>query len=559
MSRHEGKVTRELEELTAAACEGELTDRETARLEALLAESPAARRYYLLYLHLHGELHWQQAIAAERPGPAVRTSGAKGLKAPFPVVSPAARREARISRWRWAGFFFSAALAMGLLFLAWRAVPRRRPEPPTQPLAAQSEARLAGGVHARWGPGAAAAPGERLPAQRALQLSHGIVEVVYPGGAQLLIRAPAQFAFEREPVLRIERGEMMVRGSEPDHLLLALPGGEVRVGAASLGVTVRDNLSEVHVIEGEVTVQRGADAAAETVKAGEARAWPRGSRQAWAAVTFEPDRFPQRLPEPAPEHSVARLRSLAAAHPRLIHQYTFEGTSRVEKCRDKRGSLHLTESVMADGRGRGSLDYTAPGLDLTTEAVRPFRADQGGKSIGVALQSENAFYPPQEMTVELLLQYHPPADEDDDLVGLAVATRNGETACGFFVAVVGRGYISLLFDAAAEWPESRLQLTPDHWYYVAVTFVANGRTTIASAYAADLSAGERVLRRLLQREPIPGTPPASRLGIGKGFDESDAHAYPWPGALDEVAIYDAALDPDTLQSHLESMLPPKDR
>ena len=157
--------------------------------------------------------------------------------------------------------------------------------------------------------------------------------------------------------------------------------------------------------------------------------------------------------------------------------------------------------------------------------MRPFRADQGGKSIGVALQSESAFYPPQEMTVELLLQYHPPADEDDDLVGLAVATRNGETACGFFVAVVGRGYISLLFDAAAEWPESRLQLTPDHWYYVAVTFVANGHATIASAYAADLSAGERT------RAPAPaasqfGTPPASRLGI-EGFDESDAHAYPW--------------------------------
>ena len=348
MSREEGKITRELEELTAAACEGELTDRETARLEALLAESPAARRYYLLYLHLHGELHWQQAIAAERPGPAVRTSGAKGLEAPFPVVSPAARREARISRLRWAGFFFSAAVALGLLVLAWRAVPRR-PEPPTQPIAAQSEAKLAGGVHARWGPGASAAPGERLPAQRPLQLSHGIVEVVYPGGAQLLIRAPAQFSFEQEPVLKIELGEMMVRGSEPDRLVLALPGGEVRVGAASLGVTVR-TISEVHVRR-RSHCPRGADAA-ETVKTERSRPGPRGSRQAWTAVTFEPDRFPQRLPEPRPEHSVPAL--LARGGPSAIDPPVHvRGNEPSGKC-DKRGSLHLTESVMADGAGGGA-------------------------------------------------------------------------------------------------------------------------------------------------------------------------------------------------------------
>ncbi|MDI9443577.1 MAG: hypothetical protein QM844_05355, partial [Planctomycetota bacterium] len=455
MNRDEGRISRELEDLAAAACDGELTDRETARLETLLAESPAARRYYLFYLHLHGELHWQQAVAAERPGPAVQTSRATGLKPPVPVLARAARREARTARLRWAGFFFSSALALGLLVLAWRAVPRRPAKPP-QAIATQSQARFAGGVHARWGPGASAAPGERLPAQRTLQLSHGIVEAGYPGGAQLLIRAPALFSFEQEPILRLQRGEMMVRGSAADRLVLALPGGEIRLGAASLGVTVRDNLSEVHVIEGEVTLQRGPDAAAEAVKAGEARAWTRGARQAWTAVAFEPDRFPRRLPERAPTHSVAKLRSLAAAHPRLIHQYTFEGTSRLEKCRDKRGSLHLTESVMADGRGRGTLDYTAPGLDLTTEAVRPFRADRGGSSIGAGLQTETAFYPPREMTVELLLQYSPPGDEDDRSVGLAVATRNGETACGFFVAVVGRGYLSLLLDAAAEWPESGL-------------------------------------------------------------------------------------------------------
>ena len=51
-----------------------------------------------------------------------------------------------------------------------------------------------------------------------------------------------------------------------------------------------------------------------------------------------------------------------------------------------------------------------------------------------------------------------------------------------------------------------------------------------------------------------GVPAASRLGIGKAFDWSVAHAYPWTGALDEVAVYDAVLDRDTLESHLDMLL-----
>ena len=67
------------------------------------------------------------------------------------------------------------------------------------------------------------------------------------------------------------------------------------------------------MIKGEVAVERGAAAGAKTVKQGEAYAWPRGPEEAGTAVTFEPGRFPERLPEPAPAHSVAKLRSLVAA------------------------------------------------------------------------------------------------------------------------------------------------------------------------------------------------------------------------------------------------------
>jgi hypothetical protein len=245
------------------------------------------------------------------------------------------------------------------------------------------------------------------------------------------------------------------------------------------------------------------------------------------------------------------MRDAVTDHARLIHHYTFEGTSRLEKCQDKRGSVHLTEAVMVGGRGRGSINYTAPGFDLTTDAVGPHREPQGGNENGVALQSEGRFRPPEAMTVELLLRYRIPEDAGDETVALAVATRDGDRDCGFYVAAVGKGHLSLLLDGSANWVETNTVLAHDHWYYVAVTFKKLEESTVVGAYVADLTVGERQLRQVLKDQEVPGIPATSRLGIGKGFDNTGAHAYPWSGELDEIALYDAVLDPKDLQAHLD--------
>jgi hypothetical protein len=93
-------------------------------------------------------------------------------------------------------------------------------------------------------------------------------------------------------------------------------------------------------------------------------------------------------------------------------------------------------------------------------------------------------------------------------------------------------------------------LTPEHWYYVAVTFKAGEESVVANAYVVDLTEGAGELQRILNDEVIPGVPAASRLGIGKGFDYTGAHAYPWSGELDEVAVYDAVLEGNELQTHV---------
>ena len=558
MSHSEPRVTKELQELTAGACDGDLSDHETARLEALLLGSAEARSYYLRYLHLHGELHWQQAVAADTSGPASAATG-PSISLPAPVVSPP--RRDRVSRLRLIGFLASAVAAVVLLVLAYRALPDRQPapQPPTVPVA---EAKLSGAVQPRWQAGAPApAIGQAVPLDRPLVLERGTIEITDPSGTRLLIKAPAAFRFAPGGRLELQSGRVAVLVTGTPSFELALGGASVVPESGTIGALIEDRAAEVHVFEGSATLYRtepigGTLQESNTALAsGEAARWIVDTTSPLERISAVPTSFPRQLPDRQPDRSVAQMRSLVTRHSHLIHHYTFEGTSRVEKCRDKQGSLHLTEAVMHGGRGRGLVDYTAEGIDLTTEAIRPHREGQNGNEIGSALQSEVRFHCPQAMTVELLLKYELPTDVNDDSVALALATRDADVDCGFFVAAAGEGYLSLLLDAEADWLEMDMQFKPDHWYYLAVTFDTGQEDTIVSAYAADLTAGQRQLQPLVVDEVVAGVPAVSRLGIGKGFDYAGAHAYPWPGSIDEVAIYDAVLDQVTLQQRIDVLLP----
>ncbi len=408
----------ELGRLTAALCDGEIAPEEVPALERMLRDSPQARRFFLQYVQLHGELHWEHAAGARsRPATPVlpREQPSRGVAAPpLPTLPVPGGRRPRRSRLAWlaAGVLF--LLLIGVIF-AWREADRRPPQRPRPE------------------------PAALAPAS------------VPPAGEQ--------------------------------------PRPQPHAGSPS-------------------------------------------------------------------EFNVAAFRRLVAIHPNLIHHYPFEGTTRQEKRHDACDQLHLIESVMLGGRSRGDLDYTAVGFDATTEAIRPLRGLGSGNTTGVALQSEVRFQPPRQMTVELLVRLDLPAESKEELIAVAVGTRAADPDCGFLVAAVGDGELTYLLDAEAPWPEGHLQFVSGHWYYVALAFDAGAGSTVVNAYAADLSEGQRRLRQVVVDDPAPGTPAASRLGIGKGFDETGAHAYPWPGAIDEVAIYDAVLGIETLQGHLEAILGP---
>ena len=193
---------------------------------------------------------------------------------------------------------------------------------------------------------------------------------------------------------------------------------------------------------------------------------------------------------------------------------------------------------------------------MTTNAVAPYRASRAGNTNGVGLQSDEDFQPPPQMTAELLLKLGGDASQAKGTISSAVGTRESGRKCGFFITAVDHGQLAHLMDSEAPWIEGEdaFAFAAGEWYYVAGTFrVESGRTRV-NTYVANLSRGEQELSWVVKDQWAAGVPASSRLGIGKAFDASLAHAYPWCGELDEVAIYDSALDRKTLDEHLRAVI-----
>lgn len=560
MSSGQGQFD-ELGLLAAALCDGELTPQQAERLETLVNRSEAARRYFLNYTGLHAELYWETAFSADASllhdpaaQPAVRPRLA-WLAVPRRAVVGLLRR-----RRLWAGLAVAALLLAGVTLLVLR--PHKTQLASSARPAAVAE--VVGVVDAVWADGLTAAAGSPLPAGRHLDLQRGAAEVRFASGASVILQGPARF----EPT-DFNRGllhEGTLTATVPHAaagFAVATPAGEVVDRGTEFALSVGPSgRSQVQVFQGSVDVVP-ARAAGQTVRAGQAVCVippSPGEPAHLEQLAFGGRSFPRSLADiraaGAAAGSVAQLRAVVSRDPHLIHHYPFEGATAGERCRDRRGDLHLSEVVMAGGRGGGAVEYGLPGFDGTTTAVAPFRAPgRYGNTRGVSLQSQNSFQPPAAMTVELLLNFARPGGDDANPIAVAVGTRENERRCGFFAVTVDQGQLVHLLDGAAPWTETNLELIPGDWYYVASTFDVQGDRTRVNTYVANLSRRETTLGHVLRDQwAAGGSPAASRLGIGKGFNDAVAHAYPWSGALDEVAIYDAVLDEATLDRHLEAVV-----
>jgi len=563
----------ELGVLAAALCDGEITPEQAARLEALAGRSEAARRFFLNYTRLHAELYWETAFSADAA--LLMPPTARPTARPRPQFMGLSRRpvaRALQSRRLWAGLAVAATLLVGVTFRS--LLPKSAPVASLARPAAVAE--VVGSVDAAWADPSALTASSQLPAGRRLDLTRGLAEIRFASGATIILQGPARF----EP-LDFNRGllhEGTLTATVPHAaagFVVATPSAQVVDMGTEFALSVEPSgRSEVQVFQGSVEVAPatggkggqagpGTDAAGQAVHAGHAVCViPQASgRPAYIEdLPFGGRSFVHSLADSRAAHtaagSVAQLRALVSRDPHLIHHYPFEGATPEEQCRDRCGDLHLSEVVMGGGRGGGAVQYSLPGFDDTTAAVRPFRATgRFGNTRGVSLQSQNAFQPPSAMTVELLVNFARPAGDDQNPIAVAVGTRENDRRCGFFVVTVDEGELVHLLDGSAPWTETKLELIPGDWYYVASTFDVEGDRTRVNTYVANLTRRETTLAHVLRDQwAAGGSPAASRLGIGKGFNDAVAHAYPWSGALDEVAIYDAVLDQTTLQGHLEAVM-----
>jgi len=566
----------ELGLLAAALCDGEITLAEAARLEQLARQSPEARRLLLQYVQLHGELYWDMAAGA-RPA----TDPATGASASV------ARETRRKAAWRAAPrSWIAAALAASFLVaLAWWALaPRNAPQGGAEKPAVVAQ--LGRTFEAEWatieGP---MSENSAFSAGKKLELRSGLAEIVFRSGARVVLQGPATLDLLNSRAGAIHAGRIAVKvPRQATGFTLHTRGVTVTDLGTEFGLAIDEGNPqpngwgpvEIHAFVGEIQLQwEGAfDSVAQCrLRSGEA---VRISRIADSGPVVDrlaaaPGRFVRSLPE-SRRGSVAAMRRLVSGHPRLIHHYTFEGLTPLERYRDSKGELHLIETIMSNGRDNGTpriqgaakhgrrdgvLSSGIAGFDATTCAVAPYRASVAGNSTGVALQSEAAFRPPPELTVEVLLKARPPEGHPKAPICVALATRENSQRSSFFLAAVDHCQLTHLMDADAPWVETEgdFACAADQWYYLASTFrVESGRTRI-NTYVADLTRGERTLNWIVKDRLAPGVPGTSRLGVGKGFDENGAHAYPWSGDLDEVALYDAILDRDALEQHLLAILP----
>ena len=539
----------ELRQLASALCDGEISRDQAQRLESLATQSSENLEHLLEYLELHAELAWMLGTVAE---PVVSR--------PEDAVVGAPRSKPRA--W-WTGVATSAAVVLVVGLILTLAI-LNGPAPHRPGLAEPTVvAKLTGSRDAEWSDDTAPeSEAADLMAGQVLELESGLAEIDFQSGASVILDGryrEVQFKLSstKGGILHLGRLTAAVP-PQASGFTIDTPSATITDLGTEIGVVVEPRgTSEVHVFEGKVEVRPGEPSdrsSAQEVSADHAvrvALVGHGAQQV-ENIPVGTKNFLRLLPPPGP---VERLRGLVKSDPRLIHYYQFESHGQKDKLADRRGNLDLAEIGMQGGSGGLDVYLSAPGLDDSTSALSPHRGEEDGDRVGVGLRSRNEFTPPRAFTVELLLMLEPSEEAPiDKIVASAIACPTDPPSAGALGMVADRG--RLVFRAGQSAPEGAVPplLKPDRWYYVVATFESGKDQTTVDGYLADLTQGDGQLVQVAQDLVLEGTPAHGRLGIGKGFDSNGADVYPWAGRLDEIAIYGAVLDRQTIERHLAALV-----
>lgn len=298
MNAKEWNKTAELRRLLWRIRDGVATAEEVARLEQLVSEDPALRRFYVRYSYLCGNLQWinaggSQAEADEKlaellaeaaeteafPSPIEDDIGSPVEKPPRPA--PARRRPRRRSR-RVTVLSMSIAAAAAAVVAFLSLAPWMLDSP--LPVAAVERTINGGWQSKAYAPGDGLVPGERI------RLLDGFVEVSFESGARVILEAPADFEIIDRNRARLRRGTAFAHVPQSGRgFRIDAPEGAVIDLGTEFGLEVEpDGRAEVHVFDGEVDAETGQTHKKVRVKQGSAVAVRRSELN---EVSFAPKKF----------------------------------------------------------------------------------------------------------------------------------------------------------------------------------------------------------------------------------------------------------------------------
>lgn len=226
----------ELSELCSAVVDGRLTDAQRQRLEAWLARSEEARRFYVRALGLSASLYH---YAAE-------------MHADVPAREPACPARFRIAWGWWMGALATAACVVLGLWLTLRSASQRAPV--SRP-AEEFVARLSGSKDIQWqkttrGP----QPGDLLRRGQRLDLAAGFAEITFDSGAQIVMEGPTVVELVSPWEAALQKGVIKVH-VPPEALGFRVTSDVVEVmdlGTDFSVIADPDGHADVLVLKGEV-------------------------------------------------------------------------------------------------------------------------------------------------------------------------------------------------------------------------------------------------------------------------------------------------------------------
>jgi len=506
----------ELNELLSAFIDDELSSEQQQRLAELITNDPAARTRYLDHCRMHAALSWEHGVL-----------DTMGFPAPDNVV--AVRSFTRVAQ----PLAIAAAIAL-ILGLIWQsAVPSMQREAWLSGPTVGSVERSSGGelevenLDIKLSPGAALRTGD-------YELKGGLVNLRFTNGVEVVVESPARFRLESSQLLVLHAGRLSANVPPAGKgFTVQTPSADVIDHGTEFGVEVTVGLgSEIHVFQGEVEVKsRTADEDTlrlftdQATRVDEVAGSPAG-------IAVEPDRFLRSFDEPSANYA-KRVRQLDPV---------------------------LYFRMPPSNDGRTLTDRSGNGLHARIEAGSSERPLFASGRLGSAFQLGG----PRSSTHAVVPEYPKATNNQLSVAAWVLAEsrpRWASIAKNWGQGKIGQFHFGLAdhtgeLEIVVKGPKrggARVRDTEPFpvgtWQHVA--FVADGNTLRLYRNGREIGSASH--------KPI-ANPTIQSLGIGAKLignhpKRPGTPADFWHGRIDELALFNHALDADTIRELFETANP----